>query len=101
MKKKQKETQDILSYHTQAAGCSDIKTNGKSIAKEPIGPDLHGKTGRLIHKYVCLHKYVCPTCKKSLAGWYIDWSNGILCFPNYCSECGQKIDWSKIKDVND
>ncbi|WP_418973027.1 DUF6431 domain-containing protein, partial [Allofournierella sp.] len=23
MKKKQKETQDILSYHTQAAGCSD------------------------------------------------------------------------------
>ena len=24
MKKKQKETQDILSYHTQAAGCSDL-----------------------------------------------------------------------------
>ena len=23
MKKKQKETQDILSYHSQAAGCSD------------------------------------------------------------------------------
>ena len=29
MKKKQKETQDILSYHTQAAGCSD-----KARAKE-------------------------------------------------------------------
>ena len=34
MKKKQKETQDILSYHTQAAGCSDkarAKASGRCV----------------------------------------------------------------------
>ena len=31
MKKKQKETQDILSYHTQAAGCSD-KARAKAVS---------------------------------------------------------------------
>ena len=43
MKKKQKETQDILSYHTQAAGCSD-KTRAKaSGGRQPI--EECGRTG--------------------------------------------------------
>ena len=43
MKKKQKETQDILSYHSQAAGCSD-KTRAKaSGGRQPI--EECGRTG--------------------------------------------------------
>ena len=41
MKKKQKETQDILSYHTQAAGCSD-----KARAKASGGRQLIEECGR-------------------------------------------------------
>ena len=41
MKKKQKETQDILSYHTQAAGCSD-----KARAKAPGGRQPIEECGR-------------------------------------------------------
>ena len=41
MKKKQKETQDILSYHTQAAGCSD-----KARAKASGGRQLIEACGR-------------------------------------------------------
>ncbi|WP_419075921.1 RNA polymerase sigma factor, partial [Ruthenibacterium lactatiformans] len=36
MKKKQKETQDILSYHTQAAGCSDKARAKASGGRQPI-----------------------------------------------------------------
>ncbi|WP_418810985.1 hypothetical protein, partial [Ruthenibacterium lactatiformans] len=35
MKKKQKETQDILSYHTQAAGCSDKARAKASGGRQP------------------------------------------------------------------
>ena len=43
MKKKQKETQDILSYHTQAAGCSD-KARAKAFGgRQPI--EECGRTG--------------------------------------------------------
>ena len=41
MKKKQKETQDILSYHPQAAGCSD-----KARAKASGGPQPIEECGR-------------------------------------------------------
>ena len=40
MKKKQKETQDILSYHSQAAGCSDkarAKASGGRQPREECG----------------------------------------------------------------
>ena len=36
MKKKQKEAQDILSYHTQAAGCSDKARAKASGGRQPI-----------------------------------------------------------------
>ena len=43
MKKQQKETQDILSYHTQAAGCSD-KARAKAFGgRQPI--EECGRTG--------------------------------------------------------
>ena len=43
MKKKQKETQDILSYHTQAAGCSDKARAKASGVRQPI--EECGRTG--------------------------------------------------------
>ena len=43
MKKKQKETQDILSYHTQAAGCSDKARAKESGGRQPI--EECGRTG--------------------------------------------------------
>ena len=43
MKKKQKETQDILSYHTQAAGCSDQARAKASGGRQPI--EECGRTG--------------------------------------------------------
>ena len=43
MKKKQKETQDILSYHTQAAGCSDKVRAKASGGRQPI--EECGRTG--------------------------------------------------------
>ena len=42
-KKKQKETQDILSYHTQAAGCSDKARAKASGGRQPI--EECGRTG--------------------------------------------------------
>ncbi len=43
MKKKQNETQDILSYHTQAAGCSDKARAKASGGRQPI--EEWGRTG--------------------------------------------------------
>ena len=43
MKKKQKETQDVLSYHTQAAGCSDKARAKASGGRQPI--EECGRTG--------------------------------------------------------
>ena len=43
MKKKQKDTQDILSYHTQAAGCSDKARAKASGGRQPI--EECGRTG--------------------------------------------------------
>ncbi|VYU11222.1 Uncharacterised protein [uncultured Clostridium sp.] len=43
MKKKQKETQDILSYHTQAAGCSDKARAKAAGGRQPI--EECGRTG--------------------------------------------------------
>ena len=43
LKKKQKETQDILSYHTQAAGCSDKARAKASGGRQPI--EECGRTG--------------------------------------------------------
>ena len=43
MKTKQKETQDILSYHTQAAGCSDKARAKASGGRQPI--EECGRTG--------------------------------------------------------
>ena len=43
MKKKQTETQDILSYHTQAAGCSDKARAKASGGRQPI--EECGRTG--------------------------------------------------------
>ena len=43
MKKKQKETQDILSYQTQAAGCSDKARAKASGGRQPI--EECGRTG--------------------------------------------------------
>ena len=43
MKKKQKETQDILSYHTEAAGCSDKARAKASGGRQPI--EECGRTG--------------------------------------------------------
>lgn len=43
MKKKQNETQDILSYHTQAAGCSDKARAKASGGRQPI--EECGRTG--------------------------------------------------------
>ena len=43
MKKKQKETLDILSYHTQAAGCSDKARAKASGGRQPI--EECGRTG--------------------------------------------------------
>ena len=43
MKKKQKETQDILSYHSQAAGCSDKARAKASGGRQPI--EECGRTG--------------------------------------------------------
>ena len=43
MKKKQKETQDILSYHSQAAGCSDKARAKASGGRQPI--EEWGRTG--------------------------------------------------------
>ena len=43
MKKKQKETQDILSYHSQAAGCSDKVRAKASGGRQPI--EECGRTG--------------------------------------------------------
>ena len=43
MKKKQKETQDSLSYHTQAAGCSDKARAKASGGRQPI--EECGRTG--------------------------------------------------------
>ena len=43
MKKKQKEKQDILSYHTQAAGCSDKARAKASGGRQPI--EECGRTG--------------------------------------------------------
>ena len=43
MKKKQKETQDILSYHTQATGCSDKARAKASGGRQPI--EECGRTG--------------------------------------------------------
>ena len=43
MKKKQKETQDILSYHTQAAGCADKARAKASGGRQPI--EECGRTG--------------------------------------------------------
>ena len=43
MKKKQKETQDILSYHTQAAGWSDKARAKASGGRQPI--EECGRTG--------------------------------------------------------
>ena len=43
MKKKQKETPDILSYHTQAAGCSDKARAKASGGRQPI--EECGRTG--------------------------------------------------------
>ena len=43
MKKKQKETHDILSYHTQAAGCSDKARAKASGGRQPI--EECGRTG--------------------------------------------------------
>lgn len=40
---KQKETQDILSYHTQAAGCSDKARAKASGGRQPI--EECGRTG--------------------------------------------------------
>ena len=43
MKKKQKETQDILLYHSQAAGCSDKARAKASGGRQPI--EECGRTG--------------------------------------------------------
>ena len=43
MKKKQKETQDILSYHSQATGCSDKARAKASGGRQPI--EECGRTG--------------------------------------------------------
>ena len=43
MKKKQKETQDILSYHSQAAGCSDKARAKAAGGRQPI--EECGRTG--------------------------------------------------------
>ena len=43
MKKKQKETQDILSYHTQGGGCSDKARAKASGGRQPI--EECGRTG--------------------------------------------------------
>ena len=43
MKKKQKETQDILSYHSQAAGWSDKARAKASGGRQPI--EECGRTG--------------------------------------------------------
>ena len=43
MKKKQKETQDLLSYHSQAAGCSDKARAKASGGRQPI--EECGRTG--------------------------------------------------------
>ena len=43
MKKKQQETQDIWSYHTQAAGCSDKARAKASGGRQPI--EECGRTG--------------------------------------------------------
>ena len=43
MKKKQKETQDILSHHSQAAGCSDKARAKASGGRQPI--EECGRTG--------------------------------------------------------
>ena len=43
MKKKQKETQDIVSYHSQAAGCSDKARAKASGGRQPI--EECGRTG--------------------------------------------------------
>lgn len=68
-----------------------IENIEKSVAKEPIGQDLHGKTGGHIHKYVC------PICENFLANrWEANDDHNAFC-PDYCSECGQKIDWSEFE----
>jgi len=59
-----------------------IATDEKQIAKKPIRETV--ARGSITYTVVR-----CPTCKDS------DISFGDIYIFNYCSECGQKIDWSE------
>ena len=61
-------------------------------SKKPLGVDLYGKANGNIYKYVC------PICKIFLLGRRMTREEPSL-RPNYCPNCGQKIDWSDVDDT--
>lgn len=60
----------------------------RNVAKKPVSKtEEYLKYGFVITRYVC---YYCPKCGKVL-------NAGPDFQPKYCSQCGQKIDFSGVK----
>lgn len=59
-------------------------------------PEISFYEKRLPKKPLHTHKnYYCPVCKED--GW-IMWDDAVPSeFDNYCSRCGQALDWSDVK----
>ena len=88
---KKKEPYTTIEVETEKDFKHLVERLGKQIAEKPLGVDLHGKESGNIHKWVC------PTCEKFLAG--LKTANEKSTFlPDYCCVCGQKIDWSDIRN---
>lgn len=88
---KKKEPYTTIEVETEKDFKHLVERLGKQIAEKPLGVDLHGKESGNIYKWVC------PTCEKFLAG--LKTANEKSTFlPDYCCVCGQKIDWSDIRN---
>ena len=52
------------------------------------------------HSGIHHHHFACPICKNKVGGFYMvgngenDWRTHQ---DKFCSECGQKIDWSNVE----
>ena len=64
---------------------------------EAINKAIEALEKQMPKKPLHMHKnYYCPVCKKD--GWML-WDDAISNdMDNYCSKCGQAIDWSDIND---
>lgn len=84
---------ELMNFYRVALECTDEKAeNALRIAIESIEKQIPKKPldVYIIREYGCVETYTCPSCSyKHKKG------SAATCGYDYCTECGQRIDWSE------